>query len=206
MRRFRRSVGFIPRFRPENSAGGDETFPGAAFRRRAGDDPNENHILPEIVHDTQQDQQGKWLVIGIISLVLAAGGGFWLGRTTRPMGQQSAAVSYDDATAAAVAPTAEAVRHRVSAHAGEPQGAAVVAAAKPASGTMFVHRMNSDVRARPAYDAKILKKEPKGAQVQLLALSGKWAEMQDGALKGWMRASVLKDTPPGQARAKKSAD
>jgi SH3-like domain-containing protein len=62
------------------------------------------------------------------------------------------------------------------------------------------------VRAEPSYDAQVLKKEPKGAHVQLKALSDKWAEIQDGGMKGWMRASVLKDTPPGEKRKKKDAD
>ncbi len=30
----------------------------------------------------------------------------------------------------------------------------------------------------------------------MVALSDKWAEVKDGDVEGWMRASVLKDTPP----------
>ncbi len=66
--------------------------------------------------------------------------------------------------------------------------------------------MNSDVREQPSYDAQVIKKEAKGAQVQMIALSDKWAEVKDGAIKGWMRSSVLKDTPPGEKRKKKSDD
>ena len=69
---------------------------------------------------------------------------------------------------------------------------------------MYVHRMNSDLRDQPSYDAQVIKKEAKGAQVQLIALSDKWAEIKDGETKGWMRSSVLKDKPPGEKRAKKS--
>lgn len=82
----------------------------------------------------------------------------------------------------------------------------MIAAAKPASGMMYVHRMNSDVRDQPSYDAQVLKKEAKGAQVELIALSDKWAQIKDGTMKGWMRSSVLKDTPPGEKRKKKADD
>ena len=43
---------------------------------------------------------------------------------------------------------------------------------------------------------KSLKKEAKGAEVTLLASDGEWAKVQDGALTGWMRASVLGTEPP----------
>jgi hypothetical protein len=85
-------------------------------------------------------------------------------------------------------------------------GADVIAAATPASGTMFVHRNNSDLRARPATSSPAIKKLSKGEQVSLIAVSDKWSEVQDGATKGWVRSSVIKDTPPGtkKPRRKKS--
>ncbi|HEY5336972.1 MAG TPA: DUF4236 domain-containing protein, partial [Rhizomicrobium sp.] len=92
---------------------------------------------------------------------------------------------------------------RTSSHASHPHvedanaGADVIAAAEPASGTMFVHRNNSDLRGRPSTSSPALKKLAKGEQVSLLALSDKWAEIQDGTVKGWVRASVIKSTPPG---------
>jgi hypothetical protein len=90
--------------------------------------------------------------------------------------------------------------HRTDANA----GADVIAAAKPASGTMFVHRNNSDLRGRPATSSPAIKKLTKGEQVTLIAVSDKWSEVQDGAMKGWVRSSIIKDTPPGTPRKKKS--
>jgi len=82
-------------------------------------------------------------------------------------------------------------------------GADVIAAAKPASGTMYVHRNNSDLRPAPSTSSEAIKKLAKGEQVTLLALSDKWAEVEDGSTKGWVRASILKDTPPGEKSAKR---
>ena len=72
----------------------------------------------------------------------------------------------------------------------------IVQTAKPVSGMRYVHRGGSDLRALPKISAKVLKKEPKGQQVQLIAMSGSWAEVHDGQLTGWMRASVLSPEPP----------
>jgi hypothetical protein len=182
-------------------------------------DESEAHVLPEIVQDRQTDNHLLWLTVGIFVVVLAAGGGFWLGRVTVPTQLPVSADDSDDtdtstppsappttagATAPAAATTASLQSRRHYSHANEPQGAGVIAAAKPASGTVYVHRMNSDVRAQPSYDSEVVKKEAKGAQVQLIAVSDKWTEIEDGALKGWMRSSVLKDTPPGEKRSRKS--
>ncbi len=83
-------------------------------------------------------------------------------------------------------------------------GADVIAAATPASGTMFVHRNNSDLRGRPATSSPAIKKLAKGEQVTLIAVSDKWSEVQDGTIKGWVRSSIIKNTPPGAPRKKKS--
>jgi hypothetical protein len=93
-------------------------------------------------------------------------------------------------------------------HAKANAGADVIAAAKPASGLMYVHRNNSDLRPAPSTSSEPIKKLAKGEKVQLLALSDKWAQVDDAGTKGWMRASVLKDTPPGEkkSRTKKSDD
>jgi hypothetical protein len=72
----------------------------------------------------------------------------------------------------------------------------IVQAAKPVTGLRYVHRGGSDLREMPKSSARVLKKEPKGQQVQLIAQSGPWAEVHDGQLTGWMRASVLGETPP----------
>ncbi|MGN6515195.1 MAG: DUF4236 domain-containing protein [Rhizomicrobium sp.] len=94
--------------------------------------------------------------------------------------------------------------HRAQADA----GADVIAAAKPATGTMYVHRNNSDLRPAPSTSSEALRKLAKGEKVTLIALSDKWAEIDDNGTRGWVRASVLKDTPPGKSTArhkKKSA-
>jgi hypothetical protein len=65
-----------------------------------------------------------------------------------------------------------------------------------ASGTRYVHRGGSDLRESPSTSARVLTKELKGTQVELLAVSGPWAEVRDGNITGWMRASVLGPEPP----------
>jgi hypothetical protein len=79
-------------------------------------------------------------------------------------------------------------------------GADVVAAAKPAGGTMYVHRNNSDLRAVPSTSSPAIKKLAKGEKVTMIALSDKWAEVNDNGTKGWMRSSILKDTPPDESK------
>lgn len=85
---------------------------------------------------------------------------------------------------------------RATHHARVDAGADVIAAAKPASGTMYVHRNNSDLRPAPSTSAEAIRKLAKGEKVALVALSDKWAEVDDNGTKGWVRASILKDTPP----------
>lgn len=90
------------------------------------------------------------------------------------------------------APTTAASHHAASAAATQD----IVDAAKPIAGLRYVHRGGSDLRALPKTSAKVLKKEAKGQPVQLIAVSGPWAEVRDGPLTGWMRASVLGEAPP----------
>ena len=68
---------------------------------------------------------------------------------------------------------------------------------------MFVHRNNSDLRAKPATSSPAIRKLAKGEQVTLIAVSDKWSEVQDGTIKGWVRSSIIKDTPPGTKRPRK---
>jgi hypothetical protein len=170
--------------------------------------------------DVFRGQAGQWLGAGAAA-ILIAGGGFWVGRATAPHMPAATMTAdnsdtdseSDESNAPASAPTADAApaaeTHRTRGHHDASAGAAIIAAATRASGTRYVHRTNSDLRAAPSYASETLKKEPKGAQVQMVALSDKWAEVQDGALKGWMRASILKDTPPdapGTKRSRKKQD
>ncbi|HSM95377.1 MAG TPA: DUF4236 domain-containing protein [Rhizomicrobium sp.] len=91
-------------------------------------------------------------------------------------------------------------------HAKADAGADVIAAAKPASGTMYVHRNNSDLRPAPSTSSEAIKKLAKGEKVTLLALSDKWAQVDDNGTKGWVRASILKDTPPGETTSRRKKD
>jgi uncharacterized protein YgiM (DUF1202 family) len=68
---------------------------------------------------------------------------------------------------------------------------------------MYVHRNNSDLRPAPSTSSEPLKKLAKGEKVTLLALSDKWAQIDDAGTKGWVRASILKDTPPGEKTSKR---
>lgn len=63
-------------------------------------------------------------------------------------------------------------------------------------GLRYVHRAGSVLRDEPKTSGKTLKKESKGATVTLISQSDGWAKVQDGALTGWMRASVLGTDAP----------
>lgn len=65
-----------------------------------------------------------------------------------------------------------------------------------ASGIRYVRRGNTNLRSGPSNSAGTLKKMAKGTQVTLLAVSGAWSKVQDGATVGWMRSSVLGETAP----------
>jgi len=128
-------------------------------------------------------------------------------RQTANNAPTDAAAEPDNATDSATANEEASPRprtHRARAAA----GSAVIAAAKPATGLMYVHRNNSDLRPAPSTTSEPIKKLAKGEKVQLLMLSDKWAQVDDAGTKGWMRASVLKDTPPDEkkSRKKKSDD
>lgn len=77
-----------------------------------------------------------------------------------------------------------------------PAQSASTAQAAP-SAIRYVHREGSVLRETESLSGKTLKKESKGAQVVLIASDGEWAKVQDGALVGWMRTSVLGGEPPG---------
>jgi hypothetical protein len=72
----------------------------------------------------------------------------------------------------------------------------VTDAAVPVQGLRYVRRGGSDLRESPTASARVLKKESKGAQVELLSTSGPWAQVRDGNITGWMRASILRPDPP----------
>jgi hypothetical protein len=121
--------------------------------------------------------------------------------TTAPTGAASADAENDSGGI----PTVTRESHPRTAKHGDDAnaGADVIAAATPASGTMFVHRNNSDLRAKPATSSPAIKKLAKGEQVTLIAVSDKWSEIQDGTVKGWVRSSIIKNTPPGAKTPRK---
>lgn len=147
---------------------------------------------------------GKSLGAAVAAIVIGAAA-FWAGRATAPVQHAPRVVTaepsdddYADDTPSsdAAAPAPQSVEHHARGHRGGDAGAAVIAAATKTSGAKYVHRNNSDLRKAPSYASETLKKEPKGAKLEMVALSDKWAEVKDGDVEGWMRASVLKDTPP----------
>jgi hypothetical protein len=70
------------------------------------------------------------------------------------------------------------------------------ASAENSSAIRYVHRNGSDLRQTKSASGAVLKKEPKGAQVTLLATDGDWSQIQAGTLTGWMRTSILGAEPP----------
>jgi hypothetical protein len=63
--------------------------------------------------------------------------------------------------------------------------------------TRFVRRQGAILREKPKPSGHILKKEMKGAAVALVSESTDgWAQVKDGDVTGWMRASVLGPQPP----------
>lgn len=75
--------------------------------------------------------------------------------------------------------------------------APVASAAAPAAvATRYVRRAGSVLRARPSTSAPALAREPKGAEITLLATDGAWSQVSDGTQEGWMRSSLLAPSPP----------
>jgi hypothetical protein len=71
-----------------------------------------------------------------------------------------------------------------------------IAALQP--GTVYVRRGGSVVRDEAKSSATVLKREAKGAAVTLLEKTDDgWARVKDGAVTGWMRASILGSEAPG---------
>ncbi|HEY4126060.1 MAG TPA: SH3 domain-containing protein, partial [Rhizomicrobium sp.] len=59
------------------------------------------------------------------------------------------------------------------------------------------------LRPAPSTSSEAIKKLAKGEKVTLLALSDKWAQVDDNGTKGWVRSSILKDAPPGEKTSRK---
>jgi hypothetical protein len=65
-----------------------------------------------------------------------------------------------------------------------------------AGSVRYVHRDGAVIRDEPRTSARTLKKESRNAQVTLVSEADGWAQVTDGAVTGWMRASVLGAAPP----------
>ncbi|MBL6939773.1 MAG: DUF4236 domain-containing protein [Alphaproteobacteria bacterium] len=128
---------------------------------------------------------GSWFGIGLLVAALAFSvyryGDKFMGYFTHP-GRTTVVTHHERSTT-------HAARGSASAD-------ALIAAAEPASGVRYVRRANSDLRARPSTSSSAIAHEAKGAKVTLLAVAGKWCKVNDGAQEGWMRSSVLGETPP----------
>jgi len=128
---------------------------------------------------------GSWLGIGLFVVALALGAYRY---------SDKIAAYFSHPTAATAAGHAEPLPR--TARGGAAAADAVVAAAEPASGLRYVRRANSDLRARPSTSSPAIAHEAKGARVTLLAVADKWSKVDDGTREGWMRTSVLGETPP----------
>jgi len=126
--------------------------------------------------------RGTWL--GVLALVAALGYAAY--RNADRLGMMAA---HPPGSVAQAAKTLSATKRELGAQ-------RVADAAAPASGIRYVRRGGSDLRASPATSAQVLKKESRGAEVALLAVSGPWAQVRDGNITGWMRVSVLRADPP----------
>ena len=126
--------------------------------------------------------------------------GSWMGIGTLVVGLALAGYKYSDRIMHLFSP-GQTPRSAVSTLInGVPRGTAaanaVTAQAVAATGTRYIHRSNTNLRDAPADSATTLKKETRGTQVTLLAVSGKWSKIQDGALTGWVKSSILGENPP----------
>ena len=63
-------------------------------------------------------------------------------------------------------------------------------------GLRYVRRDGSVIGEEPSTSAETLKKESKGAQVARIEENGGWAEVTDGNITSFMRASTLDTTRP----------
>ncbi len=63
-------------------------------------------------------------------------------------------------------------------------------------GRRYVRRDGSIIFDEPTYYGNTLKKKMRGSQVTLITQADGWAEVTDGEITGYMRASVLGTDPP----------
>ena len=135
----------------------------------------------------------RHLVSGAVGVVLGGLAVWGYGHVTAA--KTPAVVPAAVAVAAMKAPATPAQPIETHAYTPRPRQPALDSA--PIPGPRYVHRANSVLRDVAKTSGRSLKKESKGAKVQLDALEPDgWAKVTDGVTQGWMRASVLGVDPP----------
>ncbi|HEY4986403.1 MAG TPA: DUF4236 domain-containing protein [Bradyrhizobium sp.] len=127
--------------------------------------------------------------------------GSWMGIGTLVLGLALAGYKYSDRIMHLFSPgqtPSSAIASLIggSSSRGATAANAVASQAVATTGTRYIHRSNTNLRDAPADSATTLKKETRGTQVTLLAVSGKWSKIQDGATAGWVKSSILGENPP----------
>jgi hypothetical protein len=175
--RFQKRLSILPGIRVNLSKGGVSTSlgPRGADLNIGRGGVTTNAGIPGTGLSYRSKLGGHGGKIGILAVV--AGLGFW-------------AFQHFGKIEKIIAPkAAPPTRARIAAARGTAQPAM-------ASAIRYVHREGSVLRESESTSGKSLKKEAKGTEVSLLASDGEWAKVQDGALTGWMRASVLGTEAP----------
>ena len=172
--RFQKRISLLPGVRINLSKGGVSTSlgPRGADVNIGKDGVTANAGIPGTGLSYRQ-KLGGGATGGLLGILAVVGGlGFW-------------AFQHADKIAKAIAPAAPQTAISASQTATSvPQAPANMAVNTAAPGLRYVHRTGSVLRDEPKASGKTLKKESKGAQVT------------DGNITGWMRASVLGAEPP----------
>ncbi len=128
---------------------------------------------------------GKGGKVGWLAILALVGGlAFWAFQHQAKIAKFFHAVS--PAPVAATAPAGPAPRAAA-------KSAPVNTAASP---LRYVRRQGAILRDEPKASGKILKRSAKGDIVTLVAQSDGWANVTDGTVTGWMRASTIGTEPP----------
>jgi len=184
--RFHRILNIIPGVRVNVSKGGVSTSVGPRGADinigRHGVTTNAGLPGTGLSYRQKLGKPGSWMGIATVIVALALS-------AYRYSDKIAAYFSHPAATPATTSTVARASRSNTAAK-------AVETAAAPAAGIRYVHRGNSNLYAEPRNGSPTLKKEDRGAQLTLLATAGKWTKVQDGAITGWMKTSVLGENPP----------
>ena len=183
--RFQKRISILPDVRINLSKGGVSTSlgPRGADVNIGKDGVTANAGIPGTGLSYRQKLGGK--SGGLLGVLAVVGGlGFWAFQHADKIGKAVAPVAPQTATGAS----------QTAAFA--PQTPPNMAVATTAPGLRYVHHGGSVLRDEPKASGKILKKESKSAQVTLISESDGWAQVMDGNITGWMRASVLGADPP----------